>query len=113
QRRHRPRAHVVVHRADELVPVGEALVEVAFGQPGLPAHRANRQRRAFAMPEQLHPGGDQLLAPEGLTIRQGHARPAAPPLTGGHGPPKLTLTTYVVSLPADGNGKFTSDSRYF
>jgi hypothetical protein len=45
QRRHRPSADVVVDRPDELVAVGEALVEVALGQPGLTAHRAHGQGR--------------------------------------------------------------------
>ncbi len=42
---HCPRADVVVHRAHELVTVGKALVEVAFGQRSLAADGANRQRR--------------------------------------------------------------------
>ena len=37
-------AYVVVHGADELVAIGEALVEVALGQARLPADGADGQR---------------------------------------------------------------------
>jgi hypothetical protein len=44
ERRHGRAAHVVVHGAHEFVTVGEAFVEIAFGEARGPAHRAHGQR---------------------------------------------------------------------
>ena len=84
QGRHRPGADVVVDRPHVFVAVAEALVEVALGQPGLPAHRPHGERRAARTAEQFHPGGDQVAATQRLAILQWNARPAAASLTGGH-----------------------------
>ncbi|WP_374201994.1 hypothetical protein [Actinokineospora sp. PR83] len=52
-------ADVVVDGADELVAVGEALVEVALGQPGRPADRPDGDTGAGGVTQQRHPGGEQ------------------------------------------------------
>ena len=83
------RADIVVDRANELVAVGEALVEVALGQPGRAADRAHGQPRAAFAAQQRHAGGDQFVAAQHLAVLQGNAGPAAPSLTGRHITPKL------------------------
>jgi hypothetical protein len=84
QRRHRLRAHIVVDRADELVAVGEALVEVALGQTCRAADRTHGQRGPGLAAQRLDAGGDEFVAAQDLAVLQRNARPSAPSLTGRH-----------------------------
>ncbi len=89
QGRHRPSADVVVDRANEVLAVGEALVEVALGQVGPAADGAHRECRSGFAAEQLYAGGDQGVAAQRVAIFQGDARPASPSLTRLHFAPKI------------------------
>ena len=70
------RAHLVVDRTEQVVDVGEALVEVAGVQPAFAAHRSHRHRGLAAVAEQPEGGVDQQRAALGAAVGQRHAGPA-------------------------------------
>src|ERR1700739_1565564 len=86
---HGPRADIVIDGTHEFVTVGKAFVEVAFRERGLAAHRTDGQRGPTLTAEQLHAGGDEIVAAEGEGALPGDAGPTAPALTGLHIAPKL------------------------
>ena len=73
----------------QVVAVGEALVEVAFGQPGLPAHGPDGDGGPVRGAEQPHAGGDQIVTTTGLPVLQGNTGPTAATLTRGRRTPRL------------------------
>ena len=76
------RADLVVDGAEQIVGIGEALVEVAGVQPALAAHRPHRHRGLTAVTEQAERGVDQLRTPFGAAVGQRHAGPSG--RTGHH-----------------------------
>jgi hypothetical protein len=88
---------VVIDGADELIAVGEALVEVALGEARGAACGPHRECGSSFVSEKCHAGGEEFVAPTGLTVLEWNAGPTASSLTCSHITPKLGLTTLVVT----------------
>ena len=98
-------ADVVIDGPNEVLPVVEALVEVAFGQPCVATHRAHGERGSAFAAEQVHAGSDKIVPAQGVTVLQGDARPAAQSLTRLHFTPRIDSDN-VCSQIADNRGNF-------
>ena len=76
---------VVVDGDEELVAVGEALVEVAGVEAGPLAHRPHRRAGVALGAQEVEAGVDQLRAPLGGPLLGGDAGPPAAAQRGGCG----------------------------